>query len=119
MIQFKEKSKKTGEEVGTGLLTYPVLMAADILLYQVGPWVLVQEGMGMRAWEVSRVRMENSHLLRCASQALHQPWQQHSSCCHVPALPWTQPCHEFPHPCPQPHSRTWCPWERTRGSTWS
>jgi tryptophanyl-tRNA synthetase len=37
MIQFKEKSRKTGsEEVGTGLLTYPVLMAADILLYQVG-----------------------------------------------------------------------------------
>ena len=35
MIQFKEKSKKSGaEEVGTGLLTYPVLMAADILLYQ-------------------------------------------------------------------------------------
>jgi hypothetical protein len=27
-----------GEEVGTGLLTYPVLMAADILLYQV-PWL--------------------------------------------------------------------------------
>ena len=26
-----------GEEVGTGLLTYPVLMAADILLYQVTP----------------------------------------------------------------------------------
>lgn len=25
-----------GEEVGTGLLTYPALMAADILLYQVG-----------------------------------------------------------------------------------
>lgn len=36
MIQFKEKSRKAGgEEVGTGLLTYPVLMAADILLYQV------------------------------------------------------------------------------------
>lgn len=35
MIQFKEKSRKVGgEEVGTGLLTYPVLMAADILLYQ-------------------------------------------------------------------------------------
>lgn len=33
--QFKEKSKTAGaEEVGTGLLTYPVLMAADILLYQ-------------------------------------------------------------------------------------
>lgn len=25
-----------GEEVGSGLLTYPALMAADILLYQVG-----------------------------------------------------------------------------------
>eukprot|EP00884_Botryococcus_braunii_P023414 jgi/Botrbrau1/9757/Bobra.85_1s0008.1 len=35
MIQFKEKSAKAGaEEVGAGLLTYPVLMAADILLYQ-------------------------------------------------------------------------------------
>jgi tryptophanyl-tRNA synthetase len=34
MIQFKEKAKKQGESVGTGLLTYPVLMAADILLYQ-------------------------------------------------------------------------------------
>jgi tryptophanyl-tRNA synthetase len=36
MIQFKEKSRKQGEEVRAGLLTYPVLMAADILLYQVG-----------------------------------------------------------------------------------
>eukprot|EP00894_Picocystis_sp_ML_P005397 jgi/Pico_ML_1/55914/g1526.t1 len=34
MIQFKEKSKKQGEEVNMGLLGYPVLMAADILLYQ-------------------------------------------------------------------------------------
>lgn len=34
MIQFKEKARKSGESVGTGLLTYPVLMAADILLYQ-------------------------------------------------------------------------------------
>ncbi|KAK9903497.1 hypothetical protein WJX75_007274 [Coccomyxa subellipsoidea] len=34
MIQFKEKSQKqNAEEVGAGLLTYPVLMAADILLY--------------------------------------------------------------------------------------
>ncbi len=34
MIQFKEKSARQGaEEVGAGLLTYPVLMAADILLY--------------------------------------------------------------------------------------
>jgi tryptophanyl-tRNA synthetase len=34
MIQFKEKSVKQGENVGTGLLDYPVLMAADILLYE-------------------------------------------------------------------------------------
>lgn len=33
MIQFKEKAVKQGKDVGTGLLTYPVLMAADILLY--------------------------------------------------------------------------------------
>jgi tryptophanyl-tRNA synthetase len=34
MIQFKEKAIKQGENVGAGLLDYPVLMAADILLYQ-------------------------------------------------------------------------------------
>lgn len=33
MIQFKEKSVRQGESVTTGLLTYPCLMAADILLY--------------------------------------------------------------------------------------
>jgi tryptophanyl-tRNA synthetase len=35
MIQFKEKARKQGEDVRAGLMTYPVLMAADILLYQV------------------------------------------------------------------------------------
>ncbi|MDS3860785.1 tryptophan--tRNA ligase [Thermosynechococcaceae cyanobacterium BACA0444] len=34
MIQFKEKAIKQGENVCAGLLDYPVLMAADILLYQ-------------------------------------------------------------------------------------
>ena len=33
MIQFKEKSLKQGDNVSAGLLDYPVLMAADILLY--------------------------------------------------------------------------------------
>ncbi len=33
MIQFKEKALKQGENVSVGLLDYPVLMAADILLY--------------------------------------------------------------------------------------
>ncbi|XGB42387.1 MAG: tryptophan--tRNA ligase [Nodosilinea sp. LVE1205-7] len=34
MIQFKEKAIKQGENVSIGLLDYPVLQAADILLYE-------------------------------------------------------------------------------------
>lgn len=34
MTQFKDKSTGKGEKVSVGLFTYPVLMAADILLYQ-------------------------------------------------------------------------------------
>lgn len=34
MIQFKEKSKGESESVAVGLFTYPVLQAADVLLYQ-------------------------------------------------------------------------------------
>ena len=35
MIQYKDKAKKAStDSVGVGLFTYPVLMAADILLYQ-------------------------------------------------------------------------------------
>lgn len=34
MTQFKEKSQKHSENINAGLFTYPVLMAADILLYQ-------------------------------------------------------------------------------------
>lgn len=34
MTQFKDKSSKYGSSVLAGLLNYPVLMAADILLYQ-------------------------------------------------------------------------------------
>ena len=34
MIQFKEKAKKHPEYVNAGLFNYPVLMAADILLYK-------------------------------------------------------------------------------------
>ena len=33
MTQFKDKSAKQGNNIGAGLLTYPVLMAADILLF--------------------------------------------------------------------------------------
>jgi tryptophanyl-tRNA synthetase len=34
MTQFKEKSKKHPEYINAGLLNYPLLMAADILLYK-------------------------------------------------------------------------------------
>ena len=34
MTQYKEKAKRQQENVSAGLLDYPVLMAADILLYQ-------------------------------------------------------------------------------------
>jgi tryptophanyl-tRNA synthetase len=34
MTQFKDKSQRYGESIATGLFNYPVLMAADILLYQ-------------------------------------------------------------------------------------
>jgi len=34
MTQFKDKARKQTENVGVGIFDYPVLMAADILLYQ-------------------------------------------------------------------------------------
>ncbi len=34
MVQFKEKSKGETESVGVGLFTYPVLQAADVLVYR-------------------------------------------------------------------------------------
>ena len=34
MTQFKDKSQKSGENINLALMAYPVLMAADILLYQ-------------------------------------------------------------------------------------
>ncbi len=34
MTQFKEKAAKNAKNINIGLMTYPILMAADILLYQ-------------------------------------------------------------------------------------
>ena len=34
MTQFKDKSARYAENINAGLFSYPVLMAADILLYQ-------------------------------------------------------------------------------------
>lgn len=60
MTQFKDKSKKNTENVNLGLLAYPVLMAADILLYQAS---LVPVGQDQKQHlEISRdiaVRMNN------------------------------------------------------------
>lgn len=42
MIQFKDKSANHSESVSVGLFNYPVLMAADILLYR-ATWVPVGE----------------------------------------------------------------------------
>ena len=42
MIQFKDKSNESSETVTVGLFNYPVLMAADILLYS-AKWVPVGE----------------------------------------------------------------------------
>src|SRR3546814_8193017 len=36
MTQFKDKSAKHADNINAGLFDYPVLMAADILLYQAG-----------------------------------------------------------------------------------
>lgn len=36
MTQYKEKSKQFKKAINAGLLNYPILMAADILLYQAG-----------------------------------------------------------------------------------
>ena len=112
MIQFKEKSKKAGaEEVGTGLLTYPVLMAADILLYQSD---LVPVGEDQRQHlelardiaertnylfggkKAKKMGCKHTRLFRwgarrwCASAALlacpvHKPSNQHAWLCPLPA----------------------------------
>jgi tryptophanyl-tRNA synthetase len=33
MTQYKDKAKSSGESIGAGLFNYPILMAADVLLY--------------------------------------------------------------------------------------
>ena len=62
MTQFKDKSAKHGDNINAGLFTYPVLMAADILLYQAD---LVPVGQDQRQHlELARdiaVRFNNSY----------------------------------------------------------
>ena len=62
MTQFKDKSAKHADNINAGLFTYPVLMAADILLYQAD---LVPVGQDQRQHlELARdiaVRFNNSY----------------------------------------------------------
>ena len=60
MIQFKDKSAEGGENVSVGLFNYPILMAADILLYG-AKWVPVGEDQ-VQHLEITReiaLRMNN------------------------------------------------------------
>ena len=62
MTQFKDKSAKHADNINAGLFTYPVLMAADILLYQAD---LVPVGQDQRQHlELARdiaIRFNNSY----------------------------------------------------------
>lgn len=62
MTQFKDKSRKHEENINVGLFTYPILMAADILLYQTD---LVPVGEDQRQHlEISRdiaIRFNNAY----------------------------------------------------------
>lgn len=65
MTQYKDKSLRAGETIPVGLFTYPVLMAADILLYQTE---LVPVGADQKQHlELTRdvaIRMNNCNLFK-------------------------------------------------------
>ena len=72
MTQFKDKSQKHSANINAGLFTYPVLMAADILLYRLGSssWCRSETVFGTRARPGSALQ---SSLLRyfCCARAIH------------------------------------------------
>lgn len=64
MTQFKDKSSKHADNINAGLFTYPVLMAADILLYQAD---LVPVGKDqMQHIEITRDIAERFNSIYCA-----------------------------------------------------
>jgi tryptophanyl-tRNA synthetase len=77
MTQFKDKSAKQGQNISTGLFTYPVLMAADILLYQTD---LVPVGEDQKQHiELTRdlaIRMNNAFKSKSAPELFRvpEPW---------------------------------------------
>lgn len=71
MIQYKEKSVKQGESVAVGLFDYPVLMAADIILYQAE---LVPVGEDQRQHlELARDIVRRFHDLFCDKKSKRRP----------------------------------------------
>ena len=61
MTQFKDKASRHSDNINAGLFTYPVLMAADILLYQTH---LVPVGEDQTAYRVGKdiaIRFNNTY----------------------------------------------------------
>ena len=50
MTQYKDKAQKHQDNINSGLFTYPVLMAADILAYN-ADLVPVGADMGLELWD--------------------------------------------------------------------
>ncbi len=76
MTQYKDKSQKHGESIPMGLFAYPVLMAADILLYQTN---LVPVGADQKQHiELARdlaMRMNNAYTAKDTPLfAMPEPW---------------------------------------------
>ena len=84
MTQFKDKAAKHADNINAGLFTYPVLMAADILLYQAD---VVPVGIDqMQHLELTRdiAQRFNGYLRRC----IYSPgglYRQSGSQDHEPA----------------------------------
>jgi len=86
MIQFKEKSTKNKESVSTGLFTYPVLMAADILLYQADQ-IPVGEDQRQHL-ELARDICRRTHDMYCKGN----PFKKRAKAAGLPARPvFTEP----------------------------
>ena len=75
MTQFKDKSAKHPDNINAGLFTYPVLMAADILLYQAD---LVPVGIDQKQHlELARNVALQRNLRRCVHHAGRLHHQDH------------------------------------------
>ena len=72
MTQYKDKSKKQGKNIRVGLFDYPVLMAADILLYQTD---LVPVGSDQKQHvELARDIAERFNQLYSPTFTVPEPW---------------------------------------------